>query len=181
MVGTLPGLPEIWIQQCSVWEMIYFTHSANIGHCIDHGIHSQNLWNQSFWEVLWSLWDVHSMLGILSGLPEIWIQLYSLWEMINFTPSTNMGHCIEQGIYSQNLWIQIIWEVIWGSYDVLSMLGFPPGLPEIWTQLYSVWEVINFTPTANIGHVLNKAFTVRKYEAKVSQKCYEAWRMYIAW
>ena len=81
-------------------------------HCIEHGIYSQKLWNQSIWEMQWGLKDVHRMLGILSGLLEIWIQLYSVWEMINFTPSAHMGHWIEQAIYSQKLWNQSIWEVI---------------------------------------------------------------------
>ncbi len=159
MVGTLLGLPEIWLQQCSVWEMIYFTPSVNMQHCIEHGIYSQKLWNQSIWEMQWGLKDVHSMLGILSGLPEIWIQLYSVWETIHYTPSANIGLCIEQGIYSQNLW---------------------SGLPKIWMQQCSVWEMIHFTPMWRCSIALNKLCTVRNYETKVSEKWYEAGRVCMA-
>jgi len=110
--------------------------------------------------------NVHSMLGILSGLPEIWIQLYSLWEMINFTPPANIGLCIEQGIYSQNLWSWGIWEMLWGLKDVHSMLGTLLGLPEIWIQLYSVWETIQLTPLRACSIALNKLCTVTNHETK---------------
>jgi len=46
---------------------------------------------------------MHGMLGMLSGFPEIWIQLCGVFEMIHFIPSANIGHCIEQVIYSWKL------------------------------------------------------------------------------
>jgi len=180
MVGIPLGLPEIWIQLYGVWEVIHVTPSTNIGHCIEQVIFSQKLWTQSIWEVKWGLKDVHSMLGILSGLPEIWIQLYSVWEMIHFIPSENMGHCIEHGIYSHKLWNQSIWEVIRGLKSLHGKLGMLSEFPELWIQLYGVIEMIHFTPSANIGHCIEQVYTFRICEIKVSEKWYEDWRMYIA-
>ncbi len=46
---------------------------------------------------------VCSIVGILMDLLEVWIQLYSFCEIIDFTPSANIRHCIEKGKYSQTL------------------------------------------------------------------------------
>jgi len=39
---------------------------------------------------------VCSMLGILLELPEIWIQLQSVWEMMDCEPSASMRQCTQQ-------------------------------------------------------------------------------------
>ena len=54
------------------------------------------------------------------------------------------------------------------------MLGMLSGFPEIWIQLYGVFKMIHFTPSAN------RLYTFRICETKVYEKCYEASSMYIA-
>src|SRR6266404_7391767 len=39
---------------------------------------------------------VHCMLRIQPDLPDIWIQLQGVWEMIECTPSASMRQCTQQ-------------------------------------------------------------------------------------
>src|SRR6266404_7470698 len=95
---------------------------ANIRHCIEEGIHFTVQLEPMKSKVYKQTWDsvfnrntesvtmnqrylrdcmrligctVCSMLGMLLGCLEIWIQLQGVWEMIDCTLSESMGQCIQ--------------------------------------------------------------------------------------
>ncbi len=180
MVGILPGLPEIWIQLYSVWEMIDCIAFANIRHCIEEGIYftvqlepmKSKVYKQPF-----KMCIACSESSRASRRFGYSYRVSGRWLILHPLQTLDIALNKEYTVQSETMkpkHLRSAMTLEGCAYHVRNPPRPPRDLDT--TVLYSVRVMIDFTPSANIGHCIEH----RNYEAEVSKKCYEACRMCLA-